>query len=156
MSDRPTPAPLVVDHGHLRRTSRDQPDLPPLAFTSEQVDQGRRSAEAAIRRLTGRWQPPRSDDDAPVFEAPWQSRAFGMVVALDRAGIVDFAEFQRELVEEISRWEADASEYPGDDWSYYRRWMSALERVVARRKLVDSEQLDRETDALLRHSGHHH
>lgn len=157
MGDHPAPSALVVDDSRVNRSeSHDPAELPPLTFTGEQVAGGRLVAETMLRRLEGPAQPPTADGE-PMFAAPWESRAFGMAVALDRAGLVDFAEFQAELIAEIAHWEATVSEHPGNEWSYYRRWLAALERIVTSRQFVDSEHLDRETEALLQHRhGHGH
>jgi nitrile hydratase accessory protein len=156
MRDHPAPSPLVVDDSRLvRADSHDEPELPPLAFSGEQVAGGRVAAETALRRLEGPARPTTAAGE-PVFAAPWESRAFGMAVALDRAGAVDFAEFQEELIAEISHWEATVSDYPDNEWSYYRRWLHALERIVTSRQFVDPDELDHETLALLQHRGHEH
>jgi nitrile hydratase accessory protein len=79
--------------------------------------------------------PPRSNGEL-VFAEPWESRAFGMVMALTEGGALDWAEFQRELVRQIAGWEASAR--PGDCFSYYACWLDALERVLVARELVAS------------------
>ena len=67
-----------------------------------------------------------------VFEAPWQSRAFGMVVALNTQGAYDWEEFRRRLVEEIAR-------DPGSD--YYKSWLGAFERLMLERRLLTQAEL---------------
>ena len=70
--------------------------------------------------------PPRSNGEL-VFTEPWESRAFGVAVALHDAGVVDFEAFRTRLIGEIGDWEA--SHPAGDeDYRYYERWLTALER----------------------------
>ena len=42
-----------------------------------------------------------------MFEAPWQSRAFGLAIALHDAGAIDFEEFRERLVAEIAAHELE-------------------------------------------------
>ena len=44
--------------------------------------------------------PPRRNGEL-VFEAPWESRAFGMAVALCEQGLFEWEEFRRCLIAEI-------------------------------------------------------
>ncbi|GAA4572922.1 nitrile hydratase accessory protein [Planotetraspora kaengkrachanensis] len=71
--------------------------------------------------------PPRSNGEL-VFTEPWQSRAFGIAVALHEAGAFAWPRFQASLIERIAAWQA----MPGDQpWNYYRHWLGALEDVLA-------------------------
>ena len=84
--------------------------------------------------------PPRSNGEL-VFEAPWQGRAFGMVMGLAEAGVFDYEDFRVELIGAI----AEAESHARDDtvpFAYYACWLSALERVLAARGLVDGDALD--------------
>lgn len=74
---------------------------------------------------------PRANGE-PVFEEPWQSRAFGMVVALYEAGAYPWDDFKERLISEIA---ADP------DGPYYERWMAAFERVLADAGLVEPEAI---------------
>ena len=56
-----------------------------------------------------------------VFEAPWESRAFGMVVALNQAGVYEWERFRTRLVDEIADREKD---------EYYASWLGAFERLL--------------------------
>jgi len=77
--------------------------------------------------------PPRSNGEL-VFAEPWQSRAFGMAMALTQAGALDWEDFRQQLVVQIAGWESTAS--PGDSFSYYGCWLDALEQVLVTRRLV--------------------
>jgi len=60
--------------------------------------------------------PPRRNGEL-VFEAPWQSRLFGLTMTLHRAGFFDWEEFRRLLIDEIEAWQR---QHPsGAGWSYY-------------------------------------
>jgi nitrile hydratase accessory protein len=83
--------------------------------------------------------PPRSNGEL-VFEEPWESRAFGVAVALHHAGVLDFESFRARLIEEIGEWE-------GEGYRYYERWLTALERTVLTEDVVDSTELDAAREA---------
>ena len=80
--------------------------------------------------------PPRLNGEL-VFEAPWESRLFGVTLSLHEAGLFDWEEFRTLLIDEIQTWQraghADA------DWSYYARWAAALERLLEAKGLATSQ-----------------
>lgn len=98
--------------------------------------------------------PPR-DNGELVFAAPWESRAFGVALALHDAGRMDWEEFRQALIAEIGAWEA--AHPSGDGWSYYECWLRSLERVIGGHGLVGAGDL-RARAALLaaRPAGHDH
>jgi nitrile hydratase accessory protein len=98
--------------------------------------------------------PPR-DNGELVFAAPWESRAFGVAMALHDAGQIDWEEFRQALIAEIAAWE---SAHPsGDGWSYYECWLRSLERVVSGRGLVEAGDLRARVAVLAaRPAGHDH
>jgi nitrile hydratase accessory protein len=97
------------------------------------------TVDRALADTTGPAALPRRNGEL-VFAAPWQSRAFGLAVALHDAGAVDYEEFRARLIAEISAWEAERA--AGDESeSYYERWLDALERVVVERGLASVEEL---------------
>jgi len=75
-----------------------------------------------------------------VFEAPWESRAFGIAVALCEAGTYEWEEFRQYLIEEIRRWDREHPD--GTAYQYYERWLAALERLLADKGLCQRAQLD--------------
>ena len=100
--------------------------------------------------------PPRQNGEL-VFETPWESRLFGITMALHQAGRFDWEEFRRLLISEIERWEAEAAERPDARWRYYERWQAALEQLLARKGLCGPGELERRTEALAaRPHGHDH
>ena len=84
----------------------------------------------ALLPIDGPAAPPRSNGEL-VFAAPWESRLFGMTLALIESGAFAWRDFQDELVASIRAWEAAAA--PGAEYRYYERWQEALERLLARR-----------------------
>lgn len=84
--------------------------------------------------------PPRRNGEL-VFEAPWESRAFGVALALHERGTLDFEEFRARLIDEIQDWQA--AHASGDEsWTYYERWLAALERALVERGIVALEEID--------------
>jgi nitrile hydratase accessory protein len=77
--------------------------------------------------------PPRSNGE-PVFEAPWESRVFGMVVSLHEAGAFAWDEFRDLLIEEIAR---------DEQRPYYESWTAAFERLAVGTGLLDAGALTR-------------
>jgi len=77
-----------------------------------------------------------TDRNRPVFDAEWQRRAFGLAVALSEFGHYDWADFQRELIDSIGRWEA-APENERARWAYYARWVDALVALVRDRGMTE-------------------
>jgi nitrile hydratase accessory protein len=98
--------------------------------------------------------PPR-DNGELVFAAPWESRAFGLALALNEAGLIDWEDFRRALIREIGDWEA--AHPSGEGWSYYECWLRALERTAGARGLVDPGALaDRAALLAALPAGHDH
>jgi nitrile hydratase accessory protein len=76
---------------------------------------------AAPLDVDGPAAPPRSNGEL-VFAAPWESRAFGLVLTLVEAGRLRYADFRTRLIARI-----------GEDpmRPYYEAWLAALEDVLA-------------------------
>jgi len=87
--------------------------------------------------------PPRANGEL-LFEKPWESRAFGIAIALQERGTFDYEAFRALLTREI-----DA--HPGP---YYERWQAALERVLAGQGLVLPGEIEARAAALARHHDH--
>ncbi|MBM3677458.1 MAG: nitrile hydratase accessory protein [Actinobacteria bacterium] len=90
-----------------------------------------------------------------VFAEPWEARAFGVAVALCGERGLDWEEFRGRLIAEIDGWER-ANGVESDGWSYYERWLAALERLVVERGLVGSEEIERRAAAIAHHDAHDH
>jgi len=98
--------------------------------------------------------PPRANGEL-VFAEPWESRAFGVAVALHDAGIVDFEAFRARLIDQIGEWERRHGP-AGEGYRYYERWLTALERTLVAGRLVDAAALDAAREAIEHDWGHDH
>ena len=83
------------------------------------------------RRIADLGQLPRRNGEL-AFDAPWESRAFGMAVALDGAGAVDFEAFRQRLIAEVAE---------DPDRPFYAAWLEALETLVVERSAITPDEL---------------
>ena len=97
--------------------------------------------------------PPRANGEL-VFAEPWESRSFGVAVALHDAGIVDFEAFRARLIAEIAAWEA--SQAPGEAYRYYERWLTALERTLIGEGIIDPAALAAARESIVDEWAHEH
>jgi len=98
--------------------------------------------------------PPRRNGEL-VFNAAWESRLFGLTLSLHRAGLFEWEEFRRRLIEEIAAWERHPE--PRGEWSYYERWQAAFENLLAAKGLCSAEELQQRAAAFAaRPAGHDH
>ncbi len=99
--------------------------------------------------------PPRRNGEL-AFSEPWESRAFGLAVALDAAGVIEWEAFRRQLIATIGAWECSHS--PGDEsWSYWRCWQDALEQLLLDQGVLGDHDVDQRTEELAaRPAGHDH
>ena len=81
------------------------------------------------------------DAKGPVFREPWEAQAFAMAVALQQRGLFTWSEWAAALGEEIKR--AQAAGDPDRGNTYYRHWLTALERLVAQKGVTSEETLGR-------------
>ena len=65
--------------------------------------------------------------DGPVFEEPWQAKAFAIAVALHEAGVYNWSEWAEMLGARIATAESLGE---GDAGCYYRDWLGALEDML--------------------------
>ena len=99
--------------------------------------------------------PPPRENGELVFTEPWESRAFGVAVALHDAGVVDFEAFRARLIGEIGEWEA--SHATGDRrYRYYERWLTSLERTLLSERIVDPASLEAAREAIAHEWEHDH
>lgn len=84
-----------------------------------------------------------TDGDGPAFEAPWQARVFGTVVALHRrhGEAFEWADFQARLVEEVGA-AGPAAGTDDVEGTYYRQWLRAAERLLLDAGVVDEAALE--------------
>jgi nitrile hydratase accessory protein len=79
------------------------------------------------------------DADGPVFRAPWEAQAFAMAVMLHERGHFTWKEWAARLSDEIAA--ARAAGDPDDGSRYYYYWLAALEKLVAEKRLIKSDEL---------------
>jgi len=88
-----------------------------------------RDSPAAIPRRNGE----------PLFNEPWESRVFGIAVALSERDFYTWDEFRERLIATIA-----AADARGDHSSYYVRFLSALESLLAAKGICLGEEIDRQ------------
>jgi nitrile hydratase accessory protein len=69
------------------------------------------------------------DADSPVFNEPWEARAFAMVLALHQRGLFTWPQWAAALSRQITQAQAAGDADLGD--TYYQHWLRALESLVA-------------------------
>ena len=79
------------------------------------------------------------DAEGPVFRAPWEAQAFGIVVALHQHGCFTWKEWASYLADEIAA--AKARGEADDGTRYYEHWLAALEKIAAAKGLVSVPEL---------------
>jgi nitrile hydratase accessory protein len=97
--------------------------------------------------------PPRRNGEL-VFDEPWQSRMFGLTIALCEAGAIDWTTFRDRLIARIGEWDeahgwrdgaaVDRPPDPdhGDDaYRYWDHWQSAFVDVATAAGLVSAEEV---------------
>ncbi|MGZ8209771.1 MAG: nitrile hydratase accessory protein [Burkholderiales bacterium] len=95
------------------------------------------------------------DEGGPVFQAPWEAQAFAMAVTLHARGVFTWREWADALGAELAA--AAARGEPDDGTRYYEHWLAALEKLVATKKIIPHEELERrvsEWDAAARATPH--
>jgi nitrile hydratase accessory protein len=84
------------------------------------------------------------DDEGPVFKAPWEAQAFAITLTLHLRGIFTWREWADALAAELAAVAARGE--PDDGSHYYEHWLAALEKLVARKKLILGDVLERRVD----------
>ena len=83
------------------------------------------------------------DEDGVVFAAPWEAKAFALVIQLHQEGRFAWQEWVDALSGEIA---ADATRHPHTP--YYELWLAAAEKLVSGKGLVATETLQATRSAL--------
>lgn len=100
--------------------------------------------ERLIADMEGTAALPRQNGEL-VFNAPWESRAFGMAAALYEQGRYQrWDEFRERLIAEIAAWERRQQQHE-EPWNYYARWLAALERLLVEKGLLSKEEIELRT-----------
>jgi nitrile hydratase accessory protein len=122
-----------------------------------ELRRSRAKAERLVADMGGTAALPRKNGEL-VFEAPWESQAFGMAIALYERGHYDWEEFRGRLISEIGDWER-SEEDEREVWDYYRRWLASFEALVKDRGLLSEQEIQERTSEFVsgvRDEGHHH
>jgi nitrile hydratase accessory protein len=107
----------------------------------------------SVTNLEGPAAPPRKNGEL-VFDAPWESRAFGMAVALQGQGTYSWQEFSDLLPDEIAAANHGSSTdrvlpvATDVDTTYYEYWLSSLEKLLMEKGVVSNEELDARVEEL--------
>jgi nitrile hydratase accessory protein len=99
--------------------------------------------------------PPRANGEL-VFEEPWESRAFGVAVALSERDAFEWERFRQELIAEIGAWEREHGERDLAGWSYYERWVASLEHLLLADGLLDADEIAARMAEIEAHDEHEH
>jgi nitrile hydratase accessory protein len=83
------------------------------------------------------------DDDSVVFAAPWEAKAFALVVNMHQRGYFPWTAWVETLSAEIA---ADAAARA--DTPYYLLWLAAAEKLIATLGLVEAGTLQAACAAL--------
>lgn len=68
------------------------------------------------------------DAGTPVFNEPWEARAFAMTLLLHEQGVFTWPQWAQALSREIEHAHAAGDADLGD--TYYQHWLRALESLV--------------------------
>jgi len=81
-------------------------------------------------------------DEASVFSAPWEARAFAIALGLSQAGLFTWDEFRVRLIAQVGAshrvWERDGTNRQGE---YYEHFLRALEAVVTEKGIATHSEL---------------
>jgi nitrile hydratase accessory protein len=91
-----------------------------------------------VPAMAGELAYPRKNGE-PIFEAPWQSRAFGMVVGLHKVGLYPWDDFKELLIEEIAAGPCAAA--PPDSPEYYYQWVAAFLRLLVKKDILTEHEI---------------
>jgi nitrile hydratase accessory protein len=81
------------------------------------------------------------DQDGPVFNQPWEAKAFALAVHLSEAGCFTWPEWVSIFSQEIKAVQKRGD--PDLGHTYYQHWLNALEQICAAKGLVGSEDMHR-------------
>lgn len=113
---------------------------------------------------SGKAAPPRANGEL-VFASPWESRVFGLTMALCEREVFSWQEFRELLIDEIGAWDLShpsgqaAAESSADtiEYSYYDHWLAALEGCLVAKGICESGAIAALAGTLAqRPAGHDH
>ena len=74
------------------------------------------------------------------FEAPWQARAFSIVLSLYQKDLFEWSEFQSRLIEEVQDSDSNSEEKPLES-TYYEQWINALENLLVEKNICEKDEI---------------
>ena len=79
------------------------------------------------------------EEDAPVFNEPWEASAFALVVGLHQNGTFEWSHWAETLGGVVKRDDGSTS--------YYELWLKALETIISEKSLIaDGEIVKRKQE----------
>lgn len=85
-----------------------------------------------------------------TFAAPWEARAFALVLHLVDRGCFTWEEFRQQLIAEIGV--ADSHRAGGQAAaSYHECWLKALEALVKTKALLGGDEIEQQSARILAH-----
>jgi nitrile hydratase accessory protein len=73
-------------------------------------------------------------DNTPVFNEPWEARAFAITLTLQERALFSWPEWSAALAHEIASAQQRGDQDPGN--SYYIHWLRALEVLLTERSVI--------------------
>lgn len=114
----------------------------------------RARAERLVAGMGGTAALPRKNGEL-VFDAPWESHAFGMAIALYEQGHYDWEEFRGRLISQIGNWERSDQDERAI-WDYYSHWLASFEALITDSGLLSEEEIRERTAEFVSRDEHHH
>lgn len=99
-----------------------------------------RFEQFAVTSMLGSGNSPPRLNGKLCFSQAWERQAFGVALALSKKGHFDWEDFRQKLISAIGEWEHSHS-LDDPSWSYYERWLTALERLLIEEQVVTAEDL---------------
>lgn len=80
-------------------------------------------------------------EGGPLFQAPWQTRIFALIVALVQAGHFPWTAFQERLAANITAAEkgADPCDAAAVEARYFDCWLRAVEETLRAEGLIEAD-----------------
>lgn len=72
------------------------------------------------------------DEGGIIFNAPWEGRAFALVVNLHKAGTFEWEDWVKTFSDEIAKVETGS----GPQQSYYECWVAALQKILVKNDVM--------------------
>lgn len=93
-----------------------------------------------------------NEDYDPVFNAPWEAKAFAIVNQLAALKHCTWSEWTQYLSSEIT---ATEKRDPGSI-TYYTQWVIACEKLLADKGLLAAQDIDKKLDEIVAEQDAHH